>query len=195
MAIDEEAVLARVASARLRSSELLGLNGGDLAGADAHERQRLAQEVFFHLGGAIEFMAQLAGERRGVGSADTISASNISDRLRADPLEASLRNLYVSLRKAPFPNDPYDDEGYLWRIYNYRHQVTHRGANPFNFQVFLGDAALSTAAAPTPRDRSAHLLLDPLDPGRGPSRETIRDDLNEMLDLVETRINAAIAAL
>jgi hypothetical protein len=195
MAIDEDAVWAQVTSAEVRSAELLALNGGDLAGADANVRQRLVQEFFFHLGGAIEFMAQLAGERRGVGSPDDISASNIGGKLRGDPLETPLKALYLNTRREPFPTDPYDDQGYLWRIYNYRHQVTHRGANPFQFQVFLGDAGLSTATTPVPRDRSAHFLLDPLDPTRRASRERVADDMNKMLDLVRTRLTAAINAL
>lgn len=142
-------------------------------------------------------MAQLAGAARGVGNVDTISMSNIADQLKGDPLEAPLRDLYVSLRKTPFPNDPYDDEGYLWRIYNYRHQVTHRGANPFNVQVFLGDAGLSTAdvhVAPG-RATTIHLFLDPLDPSRGPSRASLADDLQKMIDLIRTRLTAAMNAL
>jgi hypothetical protein len=190
VAIDEAAVWARLTSAELRAQELTRLTPSD----PADERHRLAQELFFHLGGAIEFMAQLAADRRGVGSPESTTIANIGDQLRGDALEPTLRALYANPRQARFPADPYDDDGYLWRIFNYRHQVTHRGANPFHFNVQLVDS-LSSAATPPPPHVTTHLLLDPLDPTRGPSREPLDADLNKMLELVRRRITAAMNAL
>jgi hypothetical protein len=51
-------VRARLRHARIRIHDLVALNEGDLIGADSHVRQRLIQEVFFHLVGAIEVFAQ-----------------------------------------------------------------------------------------------------------------------------------------
>jgi hypothetical protein len=195
MPVSPEAVWERLESAEIRGAELVALNGGELGGADPKVRQRLVQEFFFHLGGAIEVMAQLAGEQRGVGSSDTISISNIADQLKGDPLEGPLRDLYVSLRRAPFPANPYNDEGLVWRAYNYRHQVTHRGANPFLFHLRLGDAGVSSASSAGQENPSAHFLLDPLNPERGPSRETVRDDHAAMLALVRRRLTTAMNAV
>lgn len=189
--MDEHAVWARLESADARAQGLVALTPSD----SADLRHRLAQEFFFHLGGAVEFMAQLAAERRGVGSPDTVTMATVADRLRGDPLEAPLRALYTNPRREPFPSDPYSDTGRLWRIYNYRHQVTHRGANPFLFKQFLGDAALSTAEIPPPQNPTAHFLLDPLDPAAGPSNETLATDTAEMVDLIRRLLTAAAAAL
>ena len=189
MTIDEDAVWARLTSAELRADELSKLTPSD----PAEDRHRLAQEFFFHLGGAIEFMAQLAAERRSLGDPDKVtmkkSAELLAKKSPSDPLEKPLCDLYINLGKVKFPSDPYAGDGLLWRIYNYRHQVTHRGANPFRIEV---------GKAPVP---SIHFRLNPLDyldprhPDRGVSKRTIADDMASMLDLVRTRITAAMNAL
>jgi hypothetical protein len=189
-------VRERLDFARRRLAQLLALNGGDLAGADVHERQQLIQEFFFHLIGAIEVLAQLVNEVRVLGLDDEgVSVSAVAAQLRGDPLEPLLRQLYANSRRRPVPANPYSDDALLFRAYNYRHQVTHRRRNPFNFHVRLGDAALSTAAPPPPFSRTAHLLIDPRDPGRGPSTATLADELERMLDLVTSRCEAVLAAL
>jgi hypothetical protein len=189
--MDEQSVLARLHSARVRAHDLIALTPSD----SAELRHRLAQEFFFHLGGTVEFMAQLAAERRGVGMPDEITMATVADRLVGDPLEAPLRALYINPRRQPFPADPYDDCGYLWRFYNYRHQVTHRGANPFHFNMYIADAGLSTATATPPQSPTTHFLLDPLDSSRGASRETISDDMGNMIDLIERLVATAMNAL
>jgi hypothetical protein len=189
--MDAETVWDRFHSAQDRGKELLGLNGGNLPGADPKLRQRLVQEFFFHLGGSIEFMAQLAGEQRGVATVETISISNIADQVRGDALEAPLRALYVNIRRHRFQVTP-NDEGYLSRVYNYRHQVTHRGANPFNFHTRLGDAATSMAEPPPPQNPST-FLVDPLDSARGPSRETIEFEVARGSVKHERRVWAFLA--
>jgi hypothetical protein len=68
-----EEVLERLAFARTRKEQLIGLNGGDLRGADPHYRQQLVQEFFFHLGGAIDVLAQLVNEARNLGLEDAAS--------------------------------------------------------------------------------------------------------------------------
>jgi hypothetical protein len=74
-----------------------------------------------------------------------VSVTRAARALQGDALEPLLRDLYVSTRGQPVPSNPYSDDALMFRICNYRHQVTHRRRNPFHFQIFLGDAALSTA--------------------------------------------------
>lgn len=65
--LDPTAVSERLDFARKRLVELQALNGGRLAGANAHERQQLIQEFFFHLLGAVDVLAQLVNEQRSLG--------------------------------------------------------------------------------------------------------------------------------
>jgi hypothetical protein len=72
-------VHSRLGYARLRIDDLLTLNRGDLIGADGHHRQRLTQEVFFHLVGAIEVFAQMVNERRNLSRAsEKVSISKLA---------------------------------------------------------------------------------------------------------------------
>lgn len=103
----------------------------------------------------------------------------------------------------------------MYRIWNYRHQVTHRRANPFLVKLELGGehrsprrgAWFSTdlrhqlwRSAPAP-DRSGHFLIDPrvpLDPTdqeRNVSQHTVHTEVEAMFVLVKERLEAAIAAI
>ncbi len=50
-----------------RLDDLKMLNNGDLAGAKPEDRQMLVEEFFFHLVGAVEVLAQVINEKRGLG--------------------------------------------------------------------------------------------------------------------------------
>ena len=65
--LEPEDVRERLRFAAVRRDDLLALNDGDFLGADADERQQLVQEFFFHLVGAIEVLAQLVNDARGLG--------------------------------------------------------------------------------------------------------------------------------
>ena len=205
----------RLGFASKRMRELLVLNGGNLVNADRHERQQLVQEFFFHLVGAIEMVAQFANESRGLGiDVEVVSVPKVASRLPVgSPLRQALRALYVWTREEPFPSNPYDDDGYLYRIWNYRHQVTHRGRQPFQFNVGIGTAIdfgsglrgrwreyrhrrtpdPATLAPPS----TACFILDPREPPgvRAASTRTIPDELGRMLDIVSKRCEAALALI
>jgi len=112
--------------------DLLALNGGNLLGASAPDRDQLLMEFFFHVVGAVDLLAQLVNERRALGipSEDVNVRSVVAALPPGDLVGSKLNALYQSPRQ-PFPSDPYNEEGYMYRVYNYRHQVTHRGTNPF----------------------------------------------------------------
>ena len=192
--------------------ELIALNGGDLPGADPQYRQQLVQEFFFHLVGAIDMLAQLVDEARGLnlGIEDASISRVIGALPQGDPLLNALEALYANTRpNAPVPNDPYSDDGVMYRIWNYRHQVTHRRRQPFQFNIGVGTAFdfggglrgrwrelrfRATHAVPEP-PRSAHFILDPrIPPGvRNASMHSVPDELERMLTLVSARCEVALA--
>src|SRR5947208_17174589 len=105
MPLTADDVQERLSFARRRVADLLVLNGGDLLGADPHERQMLIQEVFFHLVGAIEVFAQLVNEQRNLSqSSEDVSVSKIAGWLPAgDPLIDAVDDLYANPRGQPLP--------------------------------------------------------------------------------------------
>jgi hypothetical protein len=205
-------VRERLGFGRRRIADLAGLNGGDLLGADARERQMYAQEVFFHLVGAIEVFAQLVNDQRALGNAsEDVGISRLPARLpNGDALQGAVGALYVNTRNQAVPPEPYDGDGLMFRVWNYRHQVTHRERNPFFLQVGLNDALSLGGPEPLPEqvrrfaergdkptERSAHFLIDPrIDPHEPDSLVSqlrVEWDLQAMLELVQERLEAAIA--
>jgi hypothetical protein len=192
--------------------QLVALNGGDLPGADPHYRQQLVQEFFFHLVGAIEVLAQLVSEVRGFGlDIDRASIRSVRGRLpTGDPLKTALDGLYAEVRGNPLPADPYTDAGYVFRIWNYRHQVTHRRRQPFQLNIEIGTAIDSGPGLrgrwrewryrrnPDPSleapGRSAHFILDPRDALEVPnaSIHAVPAELNRMLDLISMGCEQAL---
>ena len=59
----------------------------------------------------------------------------------------------------------------------------------------IGYVEFSTARVPPPQNPTTHFLLDPRDAALGPSRETIQDEVEKMLDLVRTRLTVATNTL
>jgi hypothetical protein len=212
-------VRERLGFARRRKEELLALNGGDFLGADPQYRQQLVQEFFFHLVGAIEVLAQLVSEARNLGiHIEDASARRVSKDLPpGDALQAALAALYANTRQ-PVPSDLYNDDGVMYRIWNYRHQVTHRRRQPFHLNVVIGTAIdfgpglhgrrreflhrlreflyRRNPHPTTPASaRSAHLVLDPRQPQGVPSKDSVPDELERMLELTSTRCEAALALI
>jgi hypothetical protein len=182
-AMKRDDVLERLTFVERRLQELLGLNDGDLPGADSSYRQQLVQEFFFHLVGAMEVLAQLVNEFRGLGiDPEDVSIMKVSRVLpTTDPVKAKLAALTAKTQGQPLPTDPYSDEGYIFRIRNYRHQVTHRRRNPFLFRV---------GAMPP-----ASFLLDPRNPTPVPSEQSAQDELLHMFDLIKARCEEILALL
>jgi hypothetical protein len=178
-------VTERLQFARVRRDQLLTLNGGDLQHADPHERQQLIQEFFFHLLGAVDVLAQLVNDRHGLGfDSEDVTIGYLQSRLSGDPLESDIQTLYARIRHMPLPTDPYSDEGYTFRAYNYRHQVTHRRRFPLLFR--LGS---------TP---PASFILDPRqEPGQGPNHSVLPydEELDRMLTIFGQGIRVVLAAL
>jgi hypothetical protein len=183
--IEVRDVRERLAFAEKRLHELLALNGGNLPGADGSERQQLLQEFFFHLVGTTEVLAQLVNERRGVNmDPERVSIHKVVQRLSSDdPVRSQLSSLYAQTRGNPLPENPYSDEGYIFRILNYRHQVTHRRRNPFLFRV---------GSSPP-----ASFLLDPRVPDQNPtaSDRSAQEEMEYMLDLVRTKCEEVLSLL
>lgn len=172
--MSDDDVRERLSFALRRLQELLNLAGGDLAGANGSDRQQLVQEFFFHLVGATEVLAQLVNEVRGIElDSEAVTVWKVSAKLpEGDAVKSNLEGLYERTRGLPVPKDPYDETGYIFRILNYRHQVTHRRRNPFNFTV------------PT---RETRLMLDPRMEKPDPSKKTAQDELNHMFRLIKRR--------
>ena len=178
-----EEVTERLSFAEKRLNELLALNKGDFAGADTSERRQLLQEFFFHLVGATEVLAQLLNEVRGLGMvSEDVSVPVVACKLSGtDPvIKRMLSSLHQKTRRQPLPSDPYSDEGYIFRILNYRHQVTHRRRNPFLFRM---------------PGRSASLYLDPRDPSGAPSEKSLQEEMKYMTKLIRDKCEGVMALL
>jgi len=179
--LDKSLALDKIIAARRRLTELLAL--GDRFSALPQERRQLTEEFLFHTVGAIEMVAQLVNQGRALGkSSEMVSPSSVAKALPAtDPIALILACLYANPRRDPMPHDPYSRAGYVWRLWNYRHQVNHRGRNPFLFR----DGSIPGVS----------LMLDPRDPHAGHSTKSVQQELREMLELVETQCNAILAYL
>jgi hypothetical protein len=180
-ALTNDDVTEKLDFARRRLADLLGLIRRGALGAEAHERQQLVQEFFFHLIGAADLVAQLANERRKIGlDSEDVSITRVANALPpGDPLVSALRSLSVRTKGQPLPADPYNEDGCLFRAYNYRHQATHRRRNPFMFRIGSGPPA--------------SLMLDPRNPANGSSTRSVEDDLQMMLDLIAARCASALS--
>ena len=185
--LEFDAVEERFDFADRRMNDLVALSGTDLGRAAHRDRQPLVQEFFFHLIGGIDVFAQYVVEQRSLSlGPENTTMSALCRPLTgpsspvAEPLQSALLALYVNTRSEPFPVDPYDDDGYLYRAYNYRHHVTHRRANPWLFR--MGGEPL------------ASFVLDPRVPtGNGPNHsiKSYDDDMRAMLGLIRVRVVAA----
>lgn len=183
-----ESVEQRLRFAAVRLADLRELIRDNRLGADPDARHQVTQEFFLHAVGATEYLAQLVNERRSLplGAEDVRVykvGREIERRDPADPLLAPLSGLSADTRKAaPFPVDPYSDEGLVYRIINYRNEVAHRNTNPFHFVLSAGPKA-------------AFLWLDPRDHARGQSARAVDADLSSMLAVVDRGCRTVLGLL
>lgn len=178
-----EAVNDRLFFAKRRLTQLERLNNGDIAGADPRDRQQLIQEFFFHLVGAIEFLAQVINNSLRLGTPmENVSARNIHDHLSSNnPMKPLLNELYPKTRGKELPLDRYSDEGSHFRILVLRHWVCHYGNNPFFFRI--GSA---------PQDS---LFLDPRHRSLNGSERPAIVELNHFWELVNGKCQQVISDL
>ena len=152
---DPKAVRNRLLFAKRRLDELSKMGGGDFGIAPEEEKQQALQEFFFHLVGAIEFLAQTINDARGLSIPEEhVTPAKVCKRLgESDPIKVILGQLHPKMsRKQPLPKDPYSEEGSHFRIILFRNWVCHCGRNPFHFR--RGATSLPpTSLFLDPRDR------------------------------------------
>lgn len=182
-----ETVLQKLGYARMRLADLEALIANNRLASEPDTRHQLSQELFFHLIGATEYLAQLVNARRSLGLADERVAIHrvvrgLQRRDRSDPLLVPLRSLSADTLKTPMPADPYSPEGLIYRAINYRNMVVHRSTNPFHFVLGAGP-------------KVAFMSLDPRSPSLGHSTRTVDVDLSGMFSLIEQHCRTALAIL
>jgi len=178
-----DAVNDRLLFARRRLRELERLNNGDLAGAQHRDRQQLIQELFFHLVGAVEFLAQVVNTSKNLRmDREKVSVGAVCKKLsNGDPIGTLLEQLHPRTRGRPSPPDPYSEEGCHFRILVLRNRVSHRGLNPFLFR-----------AGSTPR---SSLFIDPRNPDLDGSQKPAIDELNHFWNLVNDKCQQVLRQL
>jgi hypothetical protein len=184
----------RLYFAERRLNDLCTLNGGDFGGASHRERQPLLQEFFFHLCGAIDFLAQEVNDvlNLGLGQEEvTVSqvCQKISKRDPKHPIITLLTQLHPNTKRSLLAN-PYSDEGSHYRIIVFRNFVSHIRHNPMSMKVFIGTSDPS----------STHLFMDPRLPHtpkdqRTPSNRSVIDELALFLELVISKCNLVLKEL
>jgi len=148
---------------------------GELGRAQPTDRQQLIQEFFFHLVGAIEFLAQVVNDSKNLGiPMECVTPREVCKKLGCnDPMGALLDKLYPATRNKPFPQDPHSEEGCHFRVLVMRHWVCHYSHNPFLFR--LG------SMPPT------SLSVDPRNKSLGTSQKPALDELHHFWELVNDK--------
>jgi len=134
---DRRGVRNRLLFARRRLDELSQLGGGNLGTVSEIERQQPIQEFFFHLVGAIEFLAQTITDVRALPiNEEDVNPRKVYKHLKDNDLaKPILGQLYPQTRGKQLTQDPYSEEGSHFRIILFRNRVCHHGRNPFHFRV------------------------------------------------------------
>jgi hypothetical protein len=194
LVLGDEDIRARLESARIRLQELATLGAfGDrsarLSASEGATRLRLVQEFFFHLIGAVDALAQIVKQRRGLALGDDAGIRTVCKSVAEtadDPnLLAALGGLCQPTRKVvQVPSDPYSEDGLILRALLYRHSVTHRHAGPLLFRIGGPETFASLLLNPRNRPLSGNF-----------AEMDAQKDLQAMLDAVTTRCNAALAVL
>jgi hypothetical protein len=173
-------VKARLVSADVRMKDYLAQNGGQLThhNCDPYLRDRTVQEFFFHLVGSIDFCAQHVNQRRPEAG---VHYEGVTARalLKAGALHKVFTSIFKELTadtgyKKPVPQDWYSKEGVIYRIYNFRNQVTHRGINP----LVSGGGGIRLYIDPRPDRKEVYKY----------SKHTVFEELPMMYAHVETRV-------
>jgi hypothetical protein len=180
----KDSVNDKLSFAKKRLDEICHLVTENKISVDANLRQQLAQEFFFHLLGAVEYLAQLVNESRALGvGANEVLVYKISDKLKqansSDPLISILDSLAVNTKKELFPTDPFSNYSLMYRLINYRNEVVHRNTNPYHFVLSAGS-------------RFAEFWLDPRDHSLGKTGVSVDVDLTNMFNFVKQQIQNAL---
>jgi hypothetical protein len=182
----------RLYFAERRLNDLRALNKGNIGGARHRERQPLLQEFFFHLCGAIDFLAQEVNNIRKLGlDREEVDVREVCQRLApADPIKSFLDQLHPRTWKKDLPDDPYSEEGSHFRIILFRNFVSHTQHSPLSIQVYVGSSRAS----------SATLFLDPRLPHvpqdqRTQSKREVLEELTFFLELVTSKCNLVLKEL
>jgi hypothetical protein len=235
MAAKLDEVRDRLDSAERRMNDLFTLvaqHEGWISATPGEARLRLMQEFFFHLVGATELLLLVVNERRNLRlDPERVTTGAVTKALPpTDSIGPLLQALHPETRRPPVgkknpapalpkPADWYDDEGYLFRVVNYRNQVAHRHRNPLSHYAHAhltvtvgltappsaaidagsppatGDHLTNCARAGCPPDQDAVLWLDPRDPARCESSRELPDELRTMLRVVRERCEQVLAQL
>ena len=135
---DERGVRNRLLFAKGRLDDLRRLGGeeGDFGPVSETERQQPMQEFFFHLVGAIEFLAQTVNDtRKLIDDEEAVDPRAICQKLPdGDPIKAMLSKLHPRTRGKRLLEDQYSEDASHFRIILLRNRVCHHGRNPFHFR-------------------------------------------------------------
>lgn len=134
-------------------------------------------------------LAQLVNEMHKLGiPPHHVKVSNLTNKLDDNnPIRPRLDSLYADTQESNFPQDPYSEDGYIYRIYNYRNHVTHRRRSDLfivkYYQPYYGGPA------------KVHIMLDPRDPEKGPATKPIQEELNCMFQLIADKCQVILEYL
>lgn len=184
MDIANQSVIDKLTFARRRLADLSELVSGGTFASNDTLRQQLMQEFLWHAVGATEYAAQRVNAVRGLRESPVDVrvwkvARLATQRDATDPVVPHLQALAADVTKA-FPTDPWSAAGLMYRLINYRNEVTHRNTNPFHFKMSSGPA-------------TATLFLDPRDPSLGTSKAAALDELQQMFSHVEQHCRGILA--
>jgi len=180
----KESVISKLQFASRRLNDLKGLTANNRLSSDSDRRQQIVQEFFFHAVGATEYLAQLINEHRSLGiPPEEVRVHFVAKILNSsDSLRSPLNALSKDTRNKPLPQDPYSDEGLIYRIINYRNEVVHRNTNPFHFVLSEGP-------------KVAYFWLDPRDHSIGKSKDKVDVDLTNMFKVINKRCHQLLKLL
>lgn len=157
--------------------------GGELGRAQPRNKQQLIQEFFFHLVGAIEFLAQVVNDSKTLGiPMECVTPREVCQKLGYNnPIRGHLDKLHPATRNKPLPGDPYSEEACHFRILVMRNRVCHHNHNPFYFR---GGSMPPTS-----------LFLDPRNTNLGGSQEPALDELHHFWELVNDKCQRILRQL
>ena len=115
---DTRGLRPRLLFAKRRLDDLSLLAGGDFGKVQEAERLQPLQEFFFHLVGAIEFIAQTINDIKKLGlNEEYLTPRRVSLKLPEDDrIRIILSQLCPTTRGYHLPNDPYSEDGSFFRI-------------------------------------------------------------------------------
>ncbi len=184
---DPKQIKDRLSFAKRRLKELVKINKKyeDLSRTKDIYKQQLIQEFFFHLVGAIEFLAQLVNTSKNLGiDIEDVNVVRVCNRLsNGDQIRVLLEKLHPKTRGRDLAQDPYSEEGSHFRIILMRNIVCHHAPAGFSILVIV------------PGPPKTRLYIDPRYPNKGGSEKLVIDELNEFWDLVYDKCQKVLKLL